>query len=86
MSDPRDAFIARVVRGKSFADVGGLWGTVNEKVSVAHAAGAASLAMVDISEWGDRWNEFETRRRQLGASGGGGSGRDDPACDRCAHR
>ena len=66
MSDPRDAFIARVVRGKSFADVGGLWGTVNEKVSVAHAAGAASLAMVDISERGDRWTDFEARRRQLG--------------------
>jgi SAM-dependent methyltransferase len=66
MSDPRDEFIARVVRGRSFADVGGLWGTVNEKVSVAHAAGASALAMIDISERGDRWTAFEARCRQLG--------------------
>ena len=31
--DLRDDYIRRVVRGRSFADVGGLWGTVNEKVS-----------------------------------------------------
>jgi hypothetical protein len=36
-SDPRDVFLGRVARGRTFADVGGLWGVVNEKVSVAHA-------------------------------------------------
>ena len=39
MSDVRDTYISQVVAGKSFADVGGLWGTVNEKVSVAHTHG-----------------------------------------------
>ena len=48
--DIRDSLISRVVRGHSFADVGGLWGTVNEKVSVAARAGAMSLAMIDISK------------------------------------
>ena len=38
MTDVRDTYIAQVVAGKSFADVGGLWGTVNEKVSVVVAA------------------------------------------------
>jgi hypothetical protein len=66
-TDPRDVFIAQVVRGKSFADVGGLWGTVNEKVSVAHAAGARSLTMIDrvfpSEPW---WPAFEDRCRSLG--------------------
>jgi 2-polyprenyl-3-methyl-5-hydroxy-6-metoxy-1,4-benzoquinol methylase len=65
--DPRDDFIARVVRGKSFADVGGLWGTENEKVSVAHRAGGRSLAMIDITPAeSDLWAQFEARRTQLG--------------------
>ena len=46
--DYRDDFIARVVRGKSFVDVGGLWGTVSEKVSVAHAAGAAQREVMNV--------------------------------------
>src|SRR5215203_3013979 len=33
--DPRDSYIAEVVKGRSFADVGGLWHTVNEKISFA---------------------------------------------------
>ena len=44
MRDVRDTYISQVVAGKSFADVGGLWGTVNEKVSVAHAHGARGLS------------------------------------------
>ena len=31
MNDPRDEYISQVAKGKSFADVGGLWGTVSEK-------------------------------------------------------
>jgi hypothetical protein len=65
--DPRDRFIRAVVRGRSFAEVGGLWGTVNERVSVAHVAGAASLAMVDVSTsdspW---WSRFDARLAALG--------------------
>ena len=49
MSDARDTYISQVAAGKSFADVGGLWGTVNEKVSVAHTHGARALTMIDVS-------------------------------------
>jgi SAM-dependent methyltransferase len=67
MSDPRDKYISRVVKGKSFADVGGLWGTVNEKVSVAYQYGAFALSMIDITPPGqDLWSKFEDRRRALG--------------------
>jgi hypothetical protein len=68
--DCRDDFIARVVRGKSFVDVGGLWGTVSEKVSVAHSAGAAQLTMIDIAEKGNAlWQSFEARMREKGIQG-----------------
>jgi len=64
--DPRDEFIGRVVRGRSFVDVGGLWGTVNERVSVAQRYGANSLAMIDVSLAGTAlWSLFEERRRAL---------------------
>ena len=53
--DPRDRFIHEVSKDKSFVDVGGLWGTVNERVSVAHAAGARELAMLDISPPDGKW-------------------------------
>jgi hypothetical protein len=63
-TDPRDGYIAQVVNGKSFADVGGLWGTVSEKVSVAHKYGASALAMVDVLPLGhDLWRLFEERAR-----------------------
>ena len=66
-SDPRDTYIGRVVRGKSFADVGGLWGTVNEKVSVAHRSEASALTMIDVSLPGhELWRLFEERRQALG--------------------
>jgi SAM-dependent methyltransferase len=67
VSDPRDEYIGKVVRGKSFADVGGLWGTVNEKVSVAYRCGARSLTMIDISPpKHELWRLFEDRRQTLG--------------------
>jgi hypothetical protein len=57
--DYRDEWITRIAPGKSFVDVGGLWGLVNEKISPAYAAGATHLCMVDIwepeSEW---WQKF----------------------------
>ena len=66
MSDVRDTYIAQVVAGKSFADVGGLWGTVNEKVSVAHAHGARTLTMIDVSPPESiLWQRFEDRRQSL---------------------
>jgi len=67
VTDPRDDFIADLVRGKSFVDVGGLWGTDGEKVSVAHRAGASSLAMIDIAPPGhDSWQAFTARCVALG--------------------
>ncbi len=65
--DIRDEYIGRVVSGASFADVGGLWGAVNEKVSVAHQRGAASLAMIDVSKVDSHWwAAFASRRDSLG--------------------
>jgi hypothetical protein len=62
----RDAYIGRVVRGTSFADIGGLWGTVNEKVLVAHAYGASAFTMIDMTPLGhELWQLFESRRQTL---------------------
>jgi hypothetical protein len=66
-SDLRDEYVARVVSGKTFAEVGGLWGTINEKVSVAHQNGATSLTMIDIQpEGGELWQKFHERMTNLG--------------------
>lgn len=68
--DVRDAFLTEVVRGRSFAEVGGLWGTVNEKISVAHRAGAKTLTMIDVMPEGDEWwRRFEARMAELGIDG-----------------
>jgi hypothetical protein len=48
-NDLRDVFIRRVVDGQTFCDVGGLWGTQNEKISVADSAGASAVSMIDIA-------------------------------------
>jgi 2-polyprenyl-3-methyl-5-hydroxy-6-metoxy-1,4-benzoquinol methylase len=70
VGDPRDHFIGRVARGRSFADVGGLYGTVSEKVSVARSHGATELAMIDIvPEGNELWRAFSDRMQQLGISG-----------------
>jgi hypothetical protein len=67
MDDPRDDYIERVVKGRSFADVGGLWGTVNEKVSVAHRAGASEVTMIDVTVVDDQlWEQFRSRVLSLG--------------------
>jgi hypothetical protein len=66
MNTPNETFISQVVQNKSFADVGGLWGTVNEKVSVAHRNGAASLTMIDVSPLDHSlWKAFHSRMEQL---------------------
>ena len=65
--DLRDFYIAKVVKGKTFADIGGLWGTNGEKISAASSAGAAKLTMLDIlppeNEW---WGKFRERMQSLG--------------------
>src|SRR5215470_8272949 len=66
MTDPRDRYIHRVTAGRTFAEVGGLWGTLNERISVAHAAGARQLTMIDLSgpdsHW---WMKFRKRCEEL---------------------
>ena len=62
--------IAALVSNKTFADIGGLWGTVNETVSVAMLHGASEAAMVDIQRAGNKWwAAFHERCRALGVSG-----------------
>ncbi|MEG4941212.1 tetratricopeptide repeat protein [Microcoleus sp. F4-D5] len=64
--DIRDRYIARVVKGKTFGEVGGLWGTVNEKVSVASKYGAVSLTMIDvIPPSAQLWQDFRRRMASL---------------------
>ncbi|MEG4089923.1 tetratricopeptide repeat protein [Microcoleus sp. Pol12B4] len=64
--DIRDRYIARVAKGKTFAEVGGLWGAVSEKVSVASKYGAVSLTMIDAMpasmHW---WQDFHDRMTSL---------------------
>jgi hypothetical protein len=68
--DLRDEYLSRVVRGRTFADVGGLWGTVNEKVSVAHRLGATAVTMIDMQPEGNEWwHRFHERMRSLDISG-----------------
>ena len=58
------------VGGRTFADIGGLWGTVNETVTIAALNGASETTMIDIqresSEW---WAAFHDRCASLNVSG-----------------
>lgn len=54
-----DDIIRAEAPGRRFADVGGLWGTVNEKATVAALAGAAKTTMVDLAPPGSPlWQAF----------------------------
>lgn len=62
--------IQRLAPGQSFVDIGGLWGTANERVSTALLAGAASATMADIVPLGHAlWQAFEARCAGRGVSG-----------------
>ncbi|MEG4998139.1 tetratricopeptide repeat protein [Microcoleus sp. B4-D4] len=66
IDDIRDRYIARVVKNQTFAEVGGLWGTVNEKVSVASKYGAVSLTMIDVTPTSQEiWQDFRDRMASL---------------------
>lgn len=55
------------IEGKSFIDVGGLWNTVNEKVTVAAKAGAVRTAMLDVMPAGNHlWKMFDERCAEAG--------------------
>jgi hypothetical protein len=62
--------IAEHVKGLSFVDVGGLWGTQNERVTVALSHQAASATMMDIVPMGhDLWQKFDERAKDAGFEG-----------------
>ena len=67
VSDHRELFIEKVVNNRSFLEVGGLWGEVNEKATVAHRHGASSISALDIweedNEW---WQKFTIRSKEHG--------------------
>ena len=63
-------FIEHHVCGLTFADIGGLWGTVNEKVSVASNAGAKSATLIDITPQGhEMWAVVREHCASMGVSG-----------------
>src|SRR5262245_30499474 len=53
------------VRGKSFADIGCMWGINGGYSFVAEQSGARSVTAVDVSE---PTEAFESRRRELGST------------------
>lgn len=66
----QDTTIRQYVAGLSFIDVGGLWGTLNEKVTVASLGGARSAAVADMQPWtSNLWQDFRNRCAALGVSG-----------------
>lgn len=70
MTAAHNPFIEQYAKGRTFVDVGGLWGTVNEKVSVATKAGASSVAMIDVQpKYSQPWQDCREHCRKLGVSG-----------------
>ena len=68
--DPRSLFVERVASGRSFIDIGGLWGLIGEQVSTAHRAGATDLALLDVAPADSLgWRQFEDRMARLGIDG-----------------
>src|SRR5260370_15450055 len=64
-----DEIISSHVKDASFADVGGLWGLVNEKITVAVNAGCRAATMIDIAPINHRlWSEFDQRARSVGVT------------------
>lgn len=65
-----DDIIRAEAPGRRFADIGGLWGIVNEKVTVAALAGAAETSMVDLASPKSKlWGEFRAHCEAKGVSG-----------------
>ena len=65
--DARDEFIARVVPGKTFVDVGGLWQITRERVSIASDSGAISVTLLDVTPKEDpQWKQFRDHMDRLG--------------------
>jgi methyltransferase family protein len=59
--------ISTHVKDGSFADIGGLWGLTNEKVTVAIEAGCRTATMIDIVPLShESWKAFDARAQSLG--------------------
>jgi hypothetical protein len=60
-------WIEKLVKDKTFVDVGGVWNTTNEKVTEASLAGASEVTMIDAmkdkSHW---WDKFDKRCKEKG--------------------
>jgi hypothetical protein len=70
MTCKKDEWIARLVPEATFVDIGGLWGTLNEKASVAIRAGARETTMSDIARQDHvMWRDFDAHCAKLGISG-----------------
>lgn len=64
----QDQAISRVTAGKTFVDIGALWGTENEKASVAWANGATDVSVMDILPLQDPlWTAFDDHLVKLGS-------------------
>ncbi len=64
----QNAAIAQVVKGKTFVDIGALWGTANEKASVAWAHGASEVSVIDILPLKDPlWTAFDQHLSEIGS-------------------
>ncbi len=69
MIRPQNEWIRQFASGKTFADVGGLWGTKGEKVTHAVKAGAAAATMVDIQKPDHHlWAKFHEHCEKLGVT------------------
>lgn len=73
MGEPiREEWVAAAAPDKSFAEVGGLWGTVNEQVTIAARAGATATTMIDVEpndgSEADLWKLFRERAAALGVT------------------
>ncbi len=66
----KDQWIKEIVKGKTFADIGGLWGTKNEKVSLAVQSGAKAATMIDAAPPdNEMWQAFKDHCVDLNISG-----------------
>ena len=64
----QNSAISQVVNGKSFVDIGALWGTASEKASVAWTHGASEVSVVDILPLNDpMWTAFDEHLATLGS-------------------
>ena len=62
-------WIVELARGRSFIDIGGLWGTTNETVCLASKSDAKTVTMADIQPFGNKWwTAFHERCKGFGVS------------------